>query len=107
MNNRDGRLTTRSRLHAGLAALLTLTAPATWSQTPAESKVRPSVARMLETVTPAVVSISVIGTLDDLLIDDPFLGRFSEPSGEGPRFAPRHAAGSGVIIDAELGHVIT
>ncbi|HET8698624.1 MAG TPA: hypothetical protein VFO94_14115, partial [Gammaproteobacteria bacterium] len=83
------------------AMWLLVAAPAGWTQTPAAAHGRPSVARALASVTPAVVSISVVGNVEDLL-SDPRLGRLPEAPEELPRFVPRHAAGSGVIIDAEL-----
>jgi serine protease DegQ len=61
---------------------------------------------MLAKVTPAVVSISVIGT-DEGPLDNPFLGRIFNPPDDLSPVAPRNAVGSGVIVDAELGRVIT
>jgi len=70
---------------------------------------RPSLAPLLRDVTPAVVNISVETrgrAMQNPLFDDPFFRRFFElPDGGQP--PPQQSAGSGVIIDAENGHVLT
>lgn len=69
----------------------------------------PSLAPMLESITPAVVNISVSSTreVNNPLLNDPFFRHFFNL----PRdFKPRQrsvSAGSGVIIDADEGIVIT
>jgi serine protease Do/serine protease DegQ len=67
-----------------------------------------TLAPMLEKVTPAVVNISVtarVGGDDNPLMRDPFFRRFFEA----PESIPRQtaAAGSGVIVDAAKGLVVT
>jgi Do/DeqQ family serine protease len=72
----------------------------------------PTLAPLLQRVTPAVVNIAVVGGAADAhnpLLDDPFLRRFFEgpdaplvPPGE-----PRQSIGSGVIIDGDERLVVT
>jgi serine protease Do/serine protease DegQ len=64
---------------------------------------------MLEQVTPAVVNISVATTVagqENPLLLDPFFRRYFGVPDASPRQEPT-AAGSGVIIDAGKGYVIT
>ena len=67
----------------------------------------PSLATMLEKVTPSVVNIATEGhqPASDSLMSDPFFKRFfgDAPSGEGQI----NGTGSGVIIHAQRGHVLT
>jgi serine protease DegQ len=70
---------------------------------------RAGIAAMLEEVTPAVVNISVTGTAaapENPLMNDPFFRRFFEAPDQ-PQTRPVQAAGSGVIIDADKGYVLT
>jgi serine protease DegQ len=64
-----------------------------------------SLAPLIEEVSPAVVSIAVTGTVNvqNPLSNDPFFRRFMPPNQE----REFESAGSGVIVDAELGHIIT
>jgi serine protease Do/serine protease DegQ len=67
----------------------------------------PSLAPLLEAVTPAVVNIAVLSGSpeeDNPLLQDPFFRRFF---GLPDRPEPRLSAGSGVIVDAARGYVIT
>ncbi|MGQ7847409.1 DegQ family serine endoprotease [Granulosicoccus sp. 3-233] len=66
----------------------------------------PSLAPMLERVMPAVVNISTRGPMPrrNPLMDDPFFQRYF---GIAPEEAPSQSLGSGVIIDAAEGLVIT
>ena len=59
---------------------------------------------MIEQVSPAVVNISVSGTLtfDSPLAEDPYFRRFLPDSNR-----PVQSAGSGVIVDADAGYVLT
>lgn len=69
----------------------------------------PSLAPLLEKVTPAVVNISVLSRSpmeENPLFRDPFFRRFFELP-EQPPARPRMSAGSGVIVDAKNGYVIT
>jgi serine protease Do/serine protease DegQ len=67
----------------------------------------PTLAPMLETVTPAVVNISVLSRSperENPLMQDPFFRRFFDlPT----RPKPQLSAGSGVVVDAEHGFVLT
>ncbi len=67
----------------------------------------PSLAPLLAAVTPAVVNIAVLSGSpeeDNPLLQDPFFRRFF---GLPDRPQPRLSAGSGVIVDAARGYVIT
>jgi Do/DeqQ family serine protease len=69
----------------------------------------PSLAPMLEKVTPAVVNIStltLVRTQDHPLLRDPFFRWFFEGP-QGSRERRSQSLGSGVIVDAERGHVLT
>ncbi len=65
----------------------------------------------LQTVTPAVVNISVSATqrvARNPLLDDPFFRRFfNVPEGAQPQTRRSQSVGSGVIIDADKGYVVT
>lgn len=67
----------------------------------------PSLASMLEKVTPAVVNITTEGRqpLNDSLLSDPFFRRFFGESSPGDRQIS--GTGSGVIIHAQRGHILT
>jgi len=74
----------------------------------------PSLAPMLKTVLPAVVNISVSAKAEvqqqNPLLNDPFFRRFFDiPDGQqqAPEPQETQAIGSGVIVDAEKGYVIT
>ncbi len=69
----------------------------------------PSLAPMLERVTPAVVNISTVGSVrirENPLFQDPFFRRFFDLP-EMPRQRRTQSLGSGVIVDADAGLVIT
>jgi Do/DeqQ family serine protease len=103
--------TAPSAVHADIPSAL-LAAPATGGQVP-------SLAPMLKNVLPAIVNIAVSGKAEaqqqNPLLNDPFFRRFfNVPDGQGgpgggqqPEPEETHAIGSGVIIDAEKGYVIT
>lgn len=68
----------------------------------------PSLAPLLQDVTPAVVNISVktrSAIEDNPLFRDPFFRRFFEFPDQAAR--PERSAGSGVIVDAGKGYVVT
>ena len=73
----------------------------------------PSLAPMVKRVAPAVVNIATRGSMEvpysNPFLDDPFLRRFFDLPEEMPqqRRRPTQSAGSGVIVDAEKGHVLT
>ena len=97
-----------------LAILLAFAASATgpaWAQWPyAGGKGgKPTLAPMLKEVTPAVVNIAVIARTSaprNPMFDDPLFRRFFDLP-EQPRGRPRQSVGSGVIVDADHGYVMT
>jgi Do/DeqQ family serine protease len=98
----------RELLFAGL--LILVASPAT-AMLPAvvDGQPLPSLAPMLERVTPAVVNISTVSRVrseDHPLLRDPFFRWFFELPHE-DRQRRSQSLGSGVIVDARLGHVLT
>ncbi|MGH8319557.1 MAG: Do family serine endopeptidase [Steroidobacteraceae bacterium] len=73
----------------------------------------PSLAPMIRKVSPAVVNIATHGVISesgshDPQRDDPFYDRFfHSPPGKGPDAQPFASAGSGVIVDARHGYILT
>ena len=63
---------------------------------------------MLKNVTPAVVNIATRGTVqqDNPLLNDPFFRRFFDIP-NAPQERKFQAAGSGVIVDAKNGYIVT
>ncbi|MDG1938929.1 MAG: DegQ family serine endoprotease [Pseudomonadales bacterium] len=75
-----------------------------------DGQVLPSLAPLLKKVNPAVVNISTFATkqVDNPLLNDPvFRHFFGAPNNRQPQKRRTQSAGSGVIIDAENGTVIT
>lgn len=76
---------------------------------PIEERGRPTIATLVREVSPAIVNISVTSTVpaqDNPLLNDPFFRRFFDlPDQQQP--VPHQAVGSGVIVDAARGYVIT
>jgi len=70
----------------------------------------PSLAPIIKKASPAVVNIATKGTIKDTnrnpLLDDPFFKRFFDAP-DGPRERQFQSAGSGVIVDAKNGYIIT
>ncbi|MDR6769613.1 Do family serine endopeptidase [Azospirillum sp. BE72] len=69
-----------------------------------------TIAPMLEQVTPAVVNISVLSQApqaENPLLRDPFFRRFFNLPDQMPQGRPQVSAGSGVIVDAANGYVVT
>jgi Do/DeqQ family serine protease len=67
----------------------------------------PTLAHLVEQVTPAVVNIAVLSRSpeqDNPMLQDPFFRRFF---GLPEASRPQISAGSGVIVDAQRGHVLT
>jgi serine protease Do/serine protease DegQ len=92
------------------AALLLAAAPLASAQLPAqvgETPV-PSLAPMVKRVTPAVVNIATKGTVQEQnpLLNDPFFRRFFDVPNT-PQRRQFQSAGSGVIVDAKQGYIIT
>jgi serine protease Do/serine protease DegQ len=101
-------------LLAGASALLAPLAASQQAALPAavDGTPLPSLAPMVKRVAPAVVSIGVKGVVRDSgqrnpLFDDPFFRRFFDPDGQQQREREFQSAGSGVIIDARQGHIVT
>jgi Do/DeqQ family serine protease len=99
------------KLTFGLAAtLLFAVVPLASAQLPAqvgETPV-PSLAPMVKKVSPAVVNIATRGTVEEQnpLLNDPFFRRFFDIP-NAPRQRQFQSAGSGVIVDAKEGYIIT
>jgi Do/DeqQ family serine protease len=101
---------------ASLAAAVT-TAPAAYAAlptTPAVESPMPSLAPMVKRASPSVVNIATRGTIKEKpgqrnpLLDDPFFRRFFDtPPDSKPRERQFQSAGSGVIVDAKNGYIIT
>ncbi len=69
----------------------------------------PTLSPLMEKVTPAVVNISVLSRApveDNPLLRDPFFRRFFDFPEQAPP-PPQMSAGSGVIVDASKGYVLT
>src|SRR5579859_3441952 len=89
--------------------------PAAVAPLPAEAAApMPSLAPMVKRVSPAVVNIATRGTIKEKpgqrnpLLDDPFFRRFFDvPPDTKPRERQFQSAGSGVIVDAKNGYIIT
>jgi Do/DeqQ family serine protease len=79
----------------------------------AEAAPMPSLAPMVKRVSPSVVNIATRGTIKEQpgrnpLLDDPFFRRFFEPPADSrPHERQFKSAGSGVIVDAKNGYIIT
>ncbi len=93
------------------AALLVVAAPlpAGGQPLPGPPAARPTLAPVLDRVTPAVVNIAVATEApgrSNPLYSDPYFRRFFDLP-EAPPARQRMSAGSGVIVDAARGHVLT
>ncbi len=106
-----------ARLRALASALLLALLPA-WPMAPVHAGIPaaalegdvPSLAPVLDKITPAVVNISVTSAApvqQNPLLQDPFFRRFFNLPDGPPRAQPRMSAGSGVIVDARRGYVLT
>jgi len=72
----------------------------------------PTLAPMIDRVAPAVVNIAARGSVEarsfrNPFMDDPFFRRFFEMEPNEPRRRETQSAGSGVIVDADKGLIIT
>jgi len=108
------RFFTAAVLAAGLSAPGAFAALPTPPPSPAEAAPMPSLAPMVKRVSPAVVNIATRGTIKEKpgqrnpLLDDPFFRRFFDvPPDSKPRERQFQSAGSGVIVDAKNGYIIT
>lgn len=104
---KSNRLATPRRATAGLAALLLVCLPAALPAQQRSVEPMPSLAPMVARVSPAVVNISVSGSIaiSNPLAEDPLFRRFFELPPESRR--DFQSVGSGVIVDAERGYILT
>jgi serine protease Do/serine protease DegQ len=98
------------RTYGFAATLLCALTPLASAQLPAqvgETPV-PSLAPMVKRISPAVVNIATRGTVQEQnpLLNDPFFRRFFDIPNT-PRQRQFQSAGSGVIVDAKQGYIIT
>src|SRR6202795_5234496 len=95
---------------AGPAALI---GGPVYAALPVDAAPMPSLAPMVKRVSPSVVNIATRGTIKEQpgrnpLLDDPFFRRFFDtPPDSKPRERQFQSAGSGVIVDAKNGYIIT
>jgi Do/DeqQ family serine protease len=97
------------------AALWTGPAHAALPPVDAQGRPLPTLAPMLERVTPAVVNVSTKGTVavqQNPMLQDPFFRRFFNLPGPSPSPGPRarretQSLGSGVVVDAKHGYILT
>ncbi|MBS0395106.1 MAG: DegQ family serine endoprotease [Proteobacteria bacterium] len=113
-------LARRTRVAAAAAVLVAsaaLTPAATLAQAgrlPAEvnGTALPSLSPIVKRASPAVVNIATRGTITERgqrnpLLDDPFFRRFFDVPEQGPRQHQFQSAGSGVVVDAKQGLIVT
>jgi len=100
---------TRRALALFLIIMVSAPAWAVWPLTDGDGNQVPSLAPMLEKVNPAVVNISTFTTRQQMnpLLNDPFFRHFFGPQYQAPQAQRSQSAGSGVIVDAKEGTVIT
>lgn len=72
----------------------------------------PTLAPMIERVAPAVVNIATSGSVEvqsyrNPFLDDPFFRRFFEMEPDQPQRRRTQSAGSGVVVDAKNGYIVT
>jgi Do/DeqQ family serine protease len=98
-------------LMSGVAALLPAPAPAMAAGAiPEVGGAVPTLAPMLARVTPGVINIAVRGKVraENPLLQDPFFRRFFNlPQRSQPEERETQATGSGVIVDAQNGYILT
>lgn len=99
----------RNRLYAAAAGLALMLASLPASAALPMSEGMPTLAPIIETTEPAVVNISTRGHIEareNPLLNDPFFRRFFEMP-EQPQRRDATSLGSGVIIDAKNGYIVT
>ena len=96
------------KIVVALALCCALTAQAGLPAQLADGERLPSLAPMLERTTPAVVNIATYTTVPvrNPLLEDPFFRRFFNLPDE-RRFRRTQSAGSGVVVDAQRGFIVT
>ena len=99
-------------LRVGFASLLLLAAASAQAALPfwdSQGEKLPTLAPMLERATPAVVNIATTGTIEvqqNPLFSDPFFKRFFDIPDQ-PVERHTQSLGSGVIVDARKGYILT
>ena len=83
-----------------------------WGAIPAQlpsGEALPSLAPILDQVTPAVVNIATYANVQvtNPLLEDPFFRRFFNIPDSPRRYRRTQSAGSGVIVDAKNGYIVT
>ncbi len=108
------RLVATMAMLAGTAAMGPAAFAALPAPQPADAAPMPSLAPMVKRVSPAVVNVATRGTIKERpgqrnpLMDDPFFRRFFDiPPDAKPRERQFQSAGSGVIVDAKNGYILT
>ncbi len=92
-----------------LTSLLTLPVQASLPAVDSQGNALPSLAPMLKRVTPAVVNIATTGTVrvqGNPLLEDPFFRHFFDLPSQ-PMQRKTQSLGSGVIVDAKKGYILT
>ncbi len=92
-----------------LLALLAVPAAARLPLELADGEPLPSLAPMLDETTPAVVNIATYTTVQvrNRLLEDPFFRRFFSVPDRRRRYRRTQSAGSGVVVDAARGYIVT
>ena len=112
MSTQTSQRISRTAIRTWSVLLLAMTSTVAFAQWPAElptSGGRPTLSPLLKKVTPAVVNVGVKGSTsrrNNPLYNDPFFRRFFNAPEQAPT-RPRQSVGSGVIINANEGYVIT
>jgi Do/DeqQ family serine protease len=98
-------------LMSGVAAVMPVSSPAIAAGAiPEVGGAVPTLAPMLARVTPGVINIAVRGKVraENPLLQDPFFRRFFNlPQRSQPEERETQATGSGVIVDAQNGYILT
>ena len=95
-----------------LSLLIPLLSAPAWSHVPTgeADNGMPTLAPVVEKTRPAVVNIATTGHIDvqkHPLLNDPFFKRFFEGYGDIPQRKETKSLGSGVVIDADKGYIVT
>lgn len=92
-----------------LCMLLAVSARAALPAVLGDGEPMPSLAPMMEQVTPTVVNIATFTNVEvrNPLFDDPFFRRFFDLPSMEQRYRRTRSAGSGVIVDAANGYILT
>jgi len=112
MSTQTSQRISRTAIRTWSVLVLAMTSTVAIAQWPAElptSGGRPTLSPLLKKVTPAVVNVGVKGSTsrrNNPLYNDPFFRRFFNAPEQAPS-RPRQSVGSGVIINADEGYVLT